>query len=179
MSIDFNQIVRDSVSSGSRTFLGFKMVLVVLFIAFSLLFWYGNQLMLTINPDNDQEQYRFTVGTGDTWYIEFMHSVQKTPVQEYFIVRGENDLLLEKTIYQSMGVGLPFMASEGKLKTTGDGHFVLEMHREYKTLKLRTGLEACPKIYFGGNVLPIYNLYEPGTLVEIKVVKRYETWFQD
>lgn len=179
MSIDFNQKVRDSVSSGSRTFLGFKMVLVVLFIAFSLLFWYGNQLMLTINPDNDQEQYRFTVGTGDTWYIEFMHSVQKTPVQEYFIVRGENDLLLEKTIYQSMGVGLPFMASEGKLKTTGDGHFVLEMHREYKTLKLRTGLEACPKIYFGGNVLPIYNLYEPGTLVEIKVVKRYETWFQD
>ena len=179
MSIDFNQKVQDSVSSGSRTFLGFKMVLVVLFIAFSLLFWYGNQLMLTINPDNDQEQYRFTVGTGDTWYIEFMHSVQKTPVQEYFIVRGENDLLLEKTIYQSMGVGLPFMASEGKLKTTGDGHFVLEMHREYKTLKLRTGLEACPKIYFGGNVLPIYNLYEPGTLVEIKVVKRYETWFQD
>ena len=155
------------------------MVLVVLFIAFSLLFWYGNQLMLTINPDNDQEQYRFTVGTGDTWYIEFMHSVQKTPVQEYFIVRGENDLLLEKTIYQSMGVGLPFMASEGKLKTTGDGHFILEMHREYKTLKLRTGLEACPKIYFGGNVLPIYNLYEPGTLVEIKVVMRYETWFQD
>ena len=179
MSIDFNQKVRDSVSSGSRTFLGFKMVLVVLFIAFSLLFWYGNQLMLTINPDNDQEQYRFTVGTGDTWYIEFMHSVQKTPVQEYFIVRGENDLLLEKTIYQSMGVGLPFMASEGKLKTTGDGHFILEMHREYQTLKLRTGLEACPKIYFGGNVLPIYNLYEPGTLVEIKVVMRYETWFQD
>jgi hypothetical protein len=78
-----------------------------------------------------------------------------------------------------MGVGLPFMASEGKLKTTGDGHFVLEMHREYQTLKLRTGLEACPKIYFDGNVLPIYNLYEPGTLVEIKVVKRYETWFQD
>ena len=179
MSIDFNQKVRDSVSSGSRTFLGFKMVLVVLFIAFSLLFWYGNQLMLTINPDNDQEQYRFTVGTGDTWYIEFMHSVQKTPVQEYFIVRGKNDLLLEKTIYQSMVVGLPFMASEGKLNTTGDGHFVLEMHREYKTLKLRTGLEACPKIYFGGNVLPIYNLYEPGTLVEIKVIKRYETWFPD
>ena len=155
------------------------MVLVVLFIAFSLLFWYGNQLMLTINPDNDQEQYRFTVGTGDTWYIEFMHSVQKTPVQEYFIVRGENDLLLEKTIYQSMGVGLPFMASEGKLKTTGDWHFILEMHREYQTLKLRTGLEACPKIYFGGNILPIYNLYEPGTLVEIKVIKRYETWFPD
>ena len=179
MSIDFNQKVRDSVSSGSRTFLRFKIVLAVLFFAFGILFWYANQLILEITPDNNQKQYYFTVSTGDTWYIEFMHSVQKTPVQEYFIVRGKNDLLLEKTIYQSMGVGLPFMASEGKLKTTGDGHFVLEMHREYQTLKLRTGLEACPKIYFGGNVLPIYNLYEPGTLVEIKVVKRFETWFQD
>ena len=179
MSTDFNQKVRDSVSSGSRTFLRLKIIILLLAIASGLLFWYANQLILAIIPDNGQKQHYFKTSIGDTWYIEFIHSVQKTPVQEYFLVRGKNDLLLEKTIYQSMGVGLPFMASEGKLKTTGDGHFLLEMHREYQTLKLRTGLEACPKIYFGGNVLPIYNLYEPGTLVEIKVVKRYETWFQD
>ena len=179
MNTDFNQKVRDSVSSGSRTFLRLKIIILLLALASGLLFWYANQLILAIIPDNGQEQHCFKTSIGDTWYIEFIHSVQKTPVQEYFLVRGKNDLLLEKTIYQSMGVGLPFMASEGKLKTTGDGHFVLEMHREYQTLKLRTGLEACPKIYFDGNVLPIYNLYEPGTLVEIKVVKRYETWFQD
>lgn len=179
MNTDFNQKVRDSVSSGSRTFLRLKIIILLLALASGLLFWYANQLILAIIPDNGQEQHCFKTSIGDTWYIEFIHSVQKTPVQEYFLVRGKNDLLLEKTIYQSMGVGLPFMASEGKLKTTGDGHFLLEMHREYQTLKLRTGLEACPKIYFDGNVLPIYNLYEPGTLVEIKVVKRYETWFQD
>ena len=179
MNTDFNQKVRDSVSSGSRTFLRLKIIILLLALASGLLFWYANQLILAIIPDNGQEQHCFKTSIGDTWYIEFIHSVQKTPLQEYFLVRGKNDLLLEKTIYQSMGVGLPFMASEGKLKTTGDGHFVLEMHREYQTLKLRTGLEACPKIYFDGNVLPIYNLYEPGTLVEIKVVKRYETWFQD
>ena len=179
MNTDFNQKVRDSVSSGSRTFLRLKIIILLLALASGLLFWYANQLILAIIPDNGQEQHCFKTSIGDTWYIEFLHSVQKTPVQEYFLVRGKNDLLLEKTIYQSMGVGLPFMASEGKLKTTGDGHFLLEMHREYQTLKLRTGLEACPKIYFDGNVLPIYNLYEPGTLVEIKVVKRYETWFQD
>ena len=179
MNTDFNQKVRDSVSSGSRTFLRLKIIILLLALASGLLFWYANQLILAIIPDNGQEQHCFKTSIGDTWYIEFIHSVQKTPVQEYFLVRGTNDLLLEKTMYQSMGVGLPFMASEGKLKTTGDGHFLLEMHREYQTLKLRTGLEACPKIYFDGNVLPIYNLYEPGTLVEIKVVKRYETWFQD
>ena len=179
MNTKFNQKVRDSASSGSRTFLGLKISILSVVIVFGLIYWYANQLILAIIPDNGKKQYYFMTSTGDTWYIEFIHSVQKTPVQEYFLVRGKNDLLLEKTIYQSMGVGLPFMASEGKLKTTGDGHFVLEMHREYQTLKLRTGLEACPKIYFDGNVLPIYNLYEPGTLVEIKVVKRYETWFQD
>ena len=179
MNTEFIQKVRDSASSGSRTFLGLKISILSVVIVFGLIYWYANQLILAIIPDNGQEQHCFKTSIGDTWYIEFIHSVQKTPVQEYFLVRGKNDLLLEKTIYQSMGVGLPFMASEGKLKTTGDGHFLLEMHREYQTLKLRTGLEACPKIYFGGNILPIYNLYEPGTLVEIKVVKRYETWFQD
>lgn len=169
---------RSPGSSGFRSFLKFKRILLILFFVLAgALFWYGNQLVISINPEGRQKQLSFATDIGDIWYIEFIHSVQKTPVQEYFLVRGIDDLLLNKTIYQSLGVGLPFLASEGSLQTTKDGHFVLKMHREFKTIKIRTGLEASPKIYYQGGVFPIYELYDPGTLVEIKVEKRYKTWF--
>ena len=169
---------RNPGSSGFRSFLKLKRILLILMIILcGALFWYGNQLVLSINPEGKQKQLSFATDVGDVWYIEFIHSVQKTPVQEFFLVRGIDDLLLNQTIYQSLGVGLPFLASEGKLRTTNDGHFVLEMHREFKTIKIRTGVEARPRIYFRGSVFPIYKLYDPGTLVEIKVEKRYKTWF--
>ena len=40
--------------------------------------------------------------------LSFIHSVQKTPVHEYFVISGDNKLVLDKTTYHSLGVGLPF-----------------------------------------------------------------------
>lgn len=137
---------------------------------------YANQLIISINPEDNQQPCSFVTHIGDVWYIEFIHSVQKTPVQEFFTVRGVNDLLMYQTRYQSLGVGLPFLASEGSFHRTQDGFFVLEMQREFKTVKMRTGLEACPRIYHDKEIYPIYQLYRPGTLVEIKAEKRYQTW---
>ena len=45
--------------------------------------------------------------------IEFMHSVQKTPVIEELIFRADEFILL-RTKYKSQGVGLPFDAADGK-----------------------------------------------------------------
>jgi len=168
---------RTPESAGFRSFLKLKNILVISLIAFlSLFVYYANQLVVTIIPDEGQKKVTFSTNIGDEWYIEFIHSVQKTPVQEYFVVRGANDLLMKETIYQSLGVGLPFLPSDGKLKTTKDGHFILTMNRKFETVKLRTGLEACPRIYHFDTVYPIYKIYKPGTLVEVKVEKRYESW---
>ncbi|NCD07965.1 MAG: DUF1850 domain-containing protein [Negativicutes bacterium] len=168
---------RTPESAGFRSFLKYKTILLISFLLLSCLLWfYANQLVVSVIPDGGQKRINFATKIGDKWYIEFTHSVQKTPVQEYFIVRGVDDLLMRETRYQSLGVGLPFLPSDGKFQTTKDGYFILEMNREFKTVKLRTGLEACPKIYHSGILFPLYKLYEPGTLLEIKVEKRYKSW---
>jgi len=56
--------------------------------------------------------------------LNYVHSVQKTPVQEHFIPAPGNQLLLTSTTYQSLGVGLPFLPEEGTL-TNQNGLFVL------------------------------------------------------
>ncbi|MEG1726291.1 MAG: DUF1850 domain-containing protein [Acidaminococcaceae bacterium] len=167
---------RTPESAGFRPFLKSKFFMVIILLLLSF-YWYANQLVLSINPDNNQQRVSYTTHIGDVWHIEFIHSVQKTPVQEYFVVRGADDLLLTTTKYKSLGVGLPFLPSEGKMYVNTDGCFVLEINRPFQSVKLRTGLEATPSIYYPGGVYLIYKMYEPGTLVEIKAEKRYKLWF--
>ncbi|HIU64526.1 MAG TPA: DUF1850 domain-containing protein [Candidatus Avacidaminococcus intestinavium] len=158
-------------------FFNYKTMLIgVLIFLVGAFVYYANQLVLIIYPENNQQQVVLKVNKGESFYLEFINSVEKTPIQEYFIVRGTNDLLLQQARYKSLGVGLPFLASDGKLHLSGDGRFVLEMDRTFKSIRLRTGIEACPRIFYAGTGVPLYDLYSPGTLVEIKVDKRYKSW---
>jgi hypothetical protein len=56
--------------------------------------------------------------TDHTFNTEFLHSVEKTLVQEYYTLVPEHTFLLTGTDYVSYGAGLPFSAS--------DGHYELE-----------------------------------------------------
>lgn len=55
-------------------------------------------------------------------------------------------MVMTHTRYQSLGVGLPYSPAEGILTNTPDGKFILKMDRPYKTVKLRTAVQAKPRI---------------------------------
>ena len=57
-----------------------------------------------------------------------------------------------------------------------DGKFDLEMNRPYKYLKFRTAVQAMPKIIHKDVTYDLCPLYGQGTLVEVKVMKRYQYW---
>lgn len=50
------------------------------------------------------------------------------------------------------------------------------MDRPYKTVKLRTAVQAKHRIIHKNKVYDLCCLYEQGTLVEIKAEKRYQYW---
>lgn len=130
-----------------------------------------------IKPENNQTPITFTTFVGDTIEYEFTHSVQKTPVEEYFIVKGPNNILMHYTRYQSLGVGLPFLPSEGKFSQTEDGHFIVVMDRPFTKVSLRIAKEAKPRLFYSGKEITLCKVFEPGSLVEIIVDKRYKLWF--
>lgn len=98
--------------------------------------------------------------------INFIHSVQKTPVIEELEFDGENFILL-RTKYKSHGVGLPFMESDGEFRMEND-YFVMDnMNREIKNLELRTGVGTNLCINLGGQEIKLYEKFPPGTKIKI------------
>ena len=107
--------------------------------------------------------------------IHFIHSVQKTPVEEFLTAHADGHFHLTGTRYQSHGVGLPFLPEEGNFRREGD-YFVLDMDRDYNELSLRTGVGTQLTIEADGARIPVYEMYSVGTRVDLVVAPLY-TYF--
>ena len=107
--------------------------------------------------------------------IHFIHSVQKTPVEEFLTAHADGHFHLTGTRYQSHGVGLPFLPEEGNFRREGD-YFVLDMDRDYNELSLRTGVGTQLTIEADGARIPVYEMYPVGMRVDLVVAPLY-TYF--
>ena len=108
--------------------------------------------------------------------IHFIHSVQKTPVEEFLTAHADGHFHLTGTRYQSHGVGLPFLPEEGTFRQEGD-YFVLDMDRDYPELSLRTGVGTELVIEAGGARVPVYEMYPVGTRIDLVVAPLYAYLF--
>lgn len=101
--------------------------------------------------------------------IEFMHSVQKTPVIEELEYR-DGEFVLLRTRYKSLGVGLPFDAADGHFRREGDWFIMDDMNRRFKGLELRTGKGTRLTVTVAGNRFELYKKFPLGTKI---IVKRF------
>lgn len=100
--------------------------------------------------------------------INFIHSVQKTPVIEELEFDGENFILL-RTKYKSHGVGLPFLESDGNFREE-NGIFIMDnMNRKIKNLELRTGVGTQLTIFLDGKEFKLYENFPAGTKIKFCV----------
>jgi len=114
---------------------------------------------------------------GLPFTIRFLHSVQKTPVWENLQVEQDGTLTLLSTRYQSFGVGLPFLESEGDFHKEGD-YFVFDhMNRHFPQLTLRTGVGTRLTLSVAGREYRLYEAYPPGTRVDIVVLPLWRLAF--
>ncbi len=99
--------------------------------------------------------------------IEFMHSVQKTPVIEE-LAFDAGEFVLLRTRYKSLGVGLPFDAGDGNFRREGDWFIMDDMNRRFKSLELRTGKGTRLKITVDGREYELYKKFPLGTKIIVK-----------
>ena len=107
--------------------------------------------------------------------IRFIHSVQKTPVEEFLTAHADGHFHLSGTRYQSHGVGLPFLPEEGTFRQEGE-YFILDMDRDYSEMSLRTGVGTELTITVGDQIIPAYEMYPVGTRIDLVVAPLY-TYF--
>ncbi len=72
----------------------------------------------------------------DHFILGYTHSVLLTPVEEYFEIDKNNNLILQKTIYESFGVGLPYEQETDAEFEIVDGKFILYLDRTFEQVNM-------------------------------------------
>lgn len=116
---------------------------------------------------------------GDALSIGFIHSVQKTRVIENHIINEQCDgFVLKSTKYQSFGVGLPFLASEGNFRMEGDYFIMDDFDRPFKEIVFRAGVGTELTLTYHGKEYPVYRQVPVGGRIDIKLGRLYEILWQ-
>jgi len=115
---------------------------------------------------------------GEEFSIRFIHSVQKTPVVENLVINeARNGFVLLSTKYQSFGVGLPFLESEGSFRQEGDYFIFEDMNRRFSRLSLRTGVGTELTVTLAGREYRLYEQLAPGSRVDLFIAPYYQQFF--
>jgi hypothetical protein len=119
------------------------------------------------------------VSKGDTFSLKYTHSVQKTPVVENFSIVAADELVLESTVYQTYGVGLPFLPGEGHFVRQGNDFILTGIGRRFDKLSVHAGSIAGLVLEVHNQTIPLYALHEGGAFVSIRVKPYYYKWLHN
>lgn len=151
----------------SPTFI--KKIILIAIVAIGLIFCYiHSSLVLAVTGSHYSQA--LPVKVGEEWQIVFIHSVERTPWEEYYRVEDGGNLLY-KTRFQSLGWGYPYAVSDGEFHAMKDC-FELLMERRYPVIKLIVAPEALPVLIHREKKYNLCELYGDREMVEIRPVSR-------
>lgn len=134
--------------------------------------------------DTGQLLGAFYVPRGDEFYVEFKHSVNRTPVREYY--RMENGkTVLSRAEYVSFGAGMPEVPEQkGSVLRTEDGVLRLDdINQPLDSFIYRIGIYAGHTLVVKGRVLPLKTIAPVQTALRFScqrvsvyaLLRRYKT----
>ena len=116
--------------------------------------------------------YRASVKEGDEFTIEFVHSIERTPVREVFRIENDYKIYLVGTVYESFGTGLPTTPDEGaELVLEGGKIRITGMHRKLEPFLVAVSPVPGHVLTVGGEEVALADLAKPGTGLWIRVVR--------
>ncbi|WP_167577998.1 DUF1850 domain-containing protein [Ammoniphilus sp. YIM 78166] len=149
-----------------------KVAFTILFPLLILFLAWPTQLALTIT-DGKSGQQRFAVPMEleDSFGIEFVHSIHKTPVIEEYYIDEQLDIVLDQVIYESYGVGMPSTIEPGQTYKQENGKYIISnIQRRLKFIDLAIGqMVANHQLKIHNRKVPFSQINPPGSWVRIQV----------
>lgn len=126
--------------------------------------------VLEVIKDNSANQVLLIpLAREEGFSLEYVHSVQKCPVRENFVIISEDRIKLVSTTYQSLGVGLPFLPSEGQL-VNNQGTFELTgLNRVFREIRLAVMPVTYQGLVYKDQSYVLSDYFSAGSLVTIRV----------
>ena len=100
--------------------------LVITAVMFCLDSCYDRGVKLVIADQETERIYKeFPVEDGDEFSVEFIHSVNKSPVRDIFVIRDEK-IYADRTVYSAFGAGVQTEIEEGQtLEYDEEGNMIV------------------------------------------------------
>lgn len=154
------------------------LLMIILTLWFVISSKYTKTKVLVIEDYATQEKFQYSV-TNCNFSLGYIHSVMKTPVEEFFYINEQNQIVLERIIYESYGVGTPFLEEEGELEVVGDT-FSLKINRIFDDINMIISPIPNHWLSIGGVKYEFNDTLKPNSNIKIYVndVYKLESFFQ-
>jgi len=118
------------------------------------------------NKTENKLLFSSVVYLGQTFSLEYTHSVQLTPVRETFTIDSTGSIILIETSFESTGFGLPEPKGNFKFK---DGKIIWSnINRRIGTIFLRVGFFRSFLFIYKKRKIDFRQVAKGGNLIEIK-----------
>ena len=110
------------------------------------------------------------VHPADSFTVTYTHSVNKSPVTDYFVITGTYEIMVTKTRFFSYGAGIPEPEPGQKIRTK-DGYIeISNIDRILPSYRLFIGLFADHRLTFAGEpTLHLAELAQPQTTLVFEI----------
>ena len=125
--------------------------------------------VLIVSEQQGEEVLIIPLFHGRDFDYQYLHSVQKTPVQEHFTATPDNQLLLTSTTYESFGVGLPFLPEEGKLHHINGKYLLSDLKRKFDIINIGFMDLAQQELSYHGQEYSFRDYFLSGTKLVVEV----------
>ena len=102
---------------------------------------------------------RFDVSEGDEFSVEFIHSVNQSPVKDVFVIR-EGKIYADRTVYSAFGAGVQTEIEEGqRLEYDEEGNMVVSgFNIEFPRVKYIVGTVSDHVLEISGESISLTEL---------------------
>ena len=149
----------------------YKLRLLFIILLFSLFFILLNianiQVLGVRNINKDEKLFQEIIFPGYIFATKINHSVQLTPVFEFFGIDKNYNILLTKTIVKDLGWGMP-STPEGDFSFQNNEMVIENINRKIPTLIFRVSYISKPELILRGRIYDLRFLVNDSNALEIK-----------
>ena len=131
-----NRALQSNNNNSSKKIIIVAALLVFFAVAAAAVFFYQKTGWFTLrDPETGQIYARYLVHDGDWFSVGFIHSVNKSPLTDYYEFEN-HAIFVEKTVYYGFGAGVQTELEEGQhLEYGDDGSMIVTgFHKEIPDL---------------------------------------------
>jgi len=149
----------------------FLLVFIILFNFFIYIFASTEGNLEIIDYHTKKIIFSEIVVPGDIFSTLYIHSVEKTPVKEIFLVDNQYRIILSETHVSSSGAGLPSQIFGEEKFILKDGNFIINnINRFLPFIPLKVGKNSHNKFFFKETIIDLSSIIGDG-LVYIRIRK--------